>query len=164
MSPDGRSIAYAAIDADGEVLLYLRRLDAPKAQALSDAHNAAYPFWSPDSRWIGFFNRADGTLKKIDTRGGPPITLCKAPNGKGGTWNEEGDIIFAPDASGPLSRVSSAGGDTEVLTTIDFDRHNSHRHPKFLPGGATSWCSHAASPPNKALFWFSISKTDRSST
>ena len=135
MSPDGRSIAYAAVDADGEVLLYLRRLDAPKAQALSDAHNAAYPFWSPDSRWIGFFNRADGTLKKIDTRGGPPITLCKAPNGKGGTWNEEGDIIFAPDASGPLSRVSSAGGDTEVLTTIDFDRHNSHRHPKFLPGG-----------------------------
>ena len=135
VSPDGRSIAYTAVDADGEVLLYLRRLDAARARAVPDTQNAAYPFWSPDSRWLGFFNRVDGTLKKIDTKGGSPITLCKAPNGKGGTWNEDGVIIFAPDASGPLSRVSSTGGDPEVLTTIDKERHNSHRHPRFLPGG-----------------------------
>ncbi len=96
------------------------------------------PLRSPDSRWIGYFNRVDGTLKKIDTSGGPPITLCRAPNGKGGTWNEDGVIVFAPDASGPLSRVSSAGGEPSELTAIELDRHNSHRHPRFLPGRTPS--------------------------
>ena len=101
VSPDGLSIAYSARDADGEVLLYVRRIDAPQAQAFSDTQNAAYPFWSPDSRWIGFFNRADGTMKKIDTRGGPPITLCRAPNGKGGTWNDDGVIVLRPTPRAP---------------------------------------------------------------
>jgi len=135
VSPDGLSIAYSARDADGEVLLYVRRIDAPQPQAFSDTQNAAYPFWSPDSRWIGYFNRAEGTLKKIDTRGGPPISLCRAPNGKGGSWNSDGVIVFSPDANGPLMRVSSAGGDPSQLTEIDADRHNSNRHPRFLPDG-----------------------------
>ncbi len=135
VSPDGRAIAYSARDEDGDVLLYLRRLEAPQAQALSDTKNAAYPFWSPDSRWIGYFNRADGTLKKVDSRGGPPITLCSAPNGKGGTWNEDGVIVFAPEAGSSLQTVSSAGGEPTKLTELDVDRHNSHRHPRFLPGG-----------------------------
>ncbi len=135
VSPDGRTIAYSARDDDGDVLLYLRRLEAPQVQALSDTKNAAYPFWSPDSRWIGYFNRADGTLKKVDSRGGPPITLCSAPNGKGGTWNEDGVIVFAPEAGSSLQTVSSAGGEPTKLTELDVDRHNSHRHPRFLPGG-----------------------------
>ena len=133
VAPDGLSIAYSARDGDGEVQLYVRRLDSPQPQAFSDTQNAAYPFWSPDSRWIGYFNRAEGTLKKIDTRGGPPITLCRAPNGKGGSWNTDGVIVFAPDANGPLMRVSSAGGEPSQLTEIEADRHNSNRHPRFLP-------------------------------
>ena len=85
VSPDGRAIAYSARDEDGDVLLYLRRLEAPQAQALSDTKNAAYPFWSPDSRWIGYFNRADGTLKKVDSpEAGLPVACVHAPNGKGG--------------------------------------------------------------------------------
>jgi Tol biopolymer transport system component len=135
VSPDGRSIAFSAQDVDGEVLLYVRRLDAPQAQALSGTENAAYPFWSPDSRWIGYCNRAEGTLKKIDTNGGPPITLCDAPNGKGGTWNSDGVIVFAPSANTPLHRVSSAGGESTPITEVDDERHNSHRHPRFLPDG-----------------------------
>ncbi len=119
VSPDGRSIAFSAQDLNGDILLYVRRLDAPQAQALSGTDNAAYPFWSPDSRWIGYFNRPEGTLKKIDTNGGPPVTLTQAPNGKGGTWNEDGVIVFAPDASTPLHRVSSAGGQSEPVTEID---------------------------------------------
>jgi len=135
VSPDGHSIAFSARDENGEILLYVRRLDASRAQALSDTQNAAYPFWSPDSRWIGFVDRVAGTLKKIDTKGGPPITLCSAPNGKGGTWNEDGVIVFTPSPNTPLHRVSSAGGDPTVVTEIDTDRHNSHRHPRFLPDG-----------------------------
>jgi serine/threonine protein kinase len=152
VSPDGLSIAYSARDSEGEVLLYLRRIDAPQAQALSDTQNAGYPFWSPDSRWIGFFNRADGTMKKIDTRGGPPITLCRAPNGKGGTWNSDGVIIFAPDATGPLMRVPSAGGEPSKLTEVDVDRHNSNRHPRFLPGGRrVLYLARGVTPPQSTL-------------
>ena len=152
VSPDGLSIAYSARDADGEVLLYVRRIDAPQAQAFSDTQNAAYPFWSPDSRWIGFFNRADGTMKKIDTRGGPPITLCRAPNGKGGTWNDDGVIVFAPDASGPLQRVPSAGGEPTNVTEVDSDRHNSNRHPRFLPDGRhLLYLARGITPPQSTL-------------
>jgi serine/threonine protein kinase len=152
VSPDGLSIAYSARDADGEVLLYVRRIDAPQPQAFSDTQNAAYPFWSPDSRWIGFFNRADGTMKKIDTRGGPPITLCRAPNGKGGTWNEDGVIVFAPDASGPLLRVPSAGGEPTNVTEVDPDRHNSNRHPRFLPDGRhLLYLARGITPPQSTL-------------
>jgi hypothetical protein len=135
VSPDGRSIAFSAQDTNGDILLYVRRLNAPQAQALSGTDNAAYPFWSPDSRWIGYFNRPEGTLKKIDTNGGPPITLTEASNGKGGTWNEDGVIVFAPEAGSPLHRVASAGGESVPLTEIDAERHNSHRHPRFLPDG-----------------------------
>jgi serine/threonine protein kinase len=152
VSPDGLSIAYSARDADGEVLLYMRRIDAPQAQAFSDTQNAAYPFWSPDSRWIAFFNRADGTMKKIDTRGGPPITLCRAPNGKGGTWNDDGVIVFAPDASGPLMRVPSAGGEPTNVTEVDPDRHNSNRHPRFLPDGRhVIFLARGITPPQSTL-------------
>jgi serine/threonine protein kinase len=152
VSPDGSSIAYAARDGDGEVLLYVRRIDAPQPQAFSDTQSAAYPFWSPDSRWIGYFNRADGTMKKIDTRGGPPITLCGAPNGKGGSWNEDGVIVFAPDAGGPLMRVSSAGGEPTQLTTVDVDRHNSNRHPRFLPDGRhLLFLARGITPPQSTL-------------
>ena len=152
VSPDGLSIAYSARDEDGEVLLYVRRIDAPQAQAFSDTQNAAYPFWSPDSRWIGYFNRSDGTMKKIDTRGGPPITLSRAPNGKGGTWNDDGLIVFAPDANSPLMRVSSAGGEPTKLTEIDVDRHNSNRHPRFLPDGQHMlYLARGITPPQSTL-------------
>jgi Tol biopolymer transport system component len=157
VSPDGLSIAYSARDADGEVLLYVRRIDAPQPQAFSDTQNAAYPFWSPDSRWIGFFNRVEGTLKKIDTRGGPPITLCRAPNGKGGSWNADGVIVFAPDANGPLMRVSSAGGEPSQLTEIDADRHNSNRHPRFLPDGRhLLYLARGITPPQSTLMALNI--------
>jgi Tol biopolymer transport system component len=157
VSPDGLSIAYSARDADGEVLLYVRRIDAPQPQAFSDTQNAGYPFWSPDSRWIGYFNRAEGTLKKVDTRGGPPITLCRAPNGKGGSWNSDGVIVFAPDANGPLMRVSSAGGEPSQLTEIDTTRHNSNRHPRFLPGGRrVIYLARGITPPQSSLMGLDI--------
>ena len=134
VSPDGTTFAFSARTASGEVGLFLRELDAVVARPLKGAEGAQYPFWSPDSRSIGFF--ADGKLKKIDADGGPPLTLCDAPNGKGGSWAPSGEIIFAPGPSGPLLRVSDAGGEPTQLTTMDESRgDNSHRHPRFLPGG-----------------------------
>ncbi len=134
VSPDGTTFAFSARSASGEIGMYLRELDAVEARALKGAEGAQYPFWSPDSTAIGFF--ADGKLKKIDAGGGPPITLCDAPNGKGGSWAPSGEIVFSPGPAEPLQRVSAAGGEPTQLTTIDESRgDNSHRHPRFLPDG-----------------------------
>jgi dipeptidyl aminopeptidase/acylaminoacyl peptidase len=94
-----------------------------------------YPFWSPDSRFLGFF--ADGKLKKIDVSGGPPITLGNAPDARGGTWNSDGVIVFAPGAAGALHRISASGGGVSTpVTKLDETRVEiSHRWPVFLPDG-----------------------------
>src|SRR5437773_4164431 len=103
VSPDGLRLAFVAIGANGATSLWLRPLAALSAQPLAGTEGASLPFWSPDSRFIGFF--ANGKLKKIDTAGGPPQTLCNAPNGRGGTWKREGVIVFARDILSPLYRV-----------------------------------------------------------
>src|SRR5207244_1050018 len=95
VSPDGLRLALVAIGANGVQSLWLRPLGALSAQPLAGTEGAILPFWSPDSRFIGFF--ANGKLKKIDAAGGPPQTLCDAPTGRGGTWNRDGVIVFAPD-------------------------------------------------------------------
>jgi Tol biopolymer transport system component len=83
---------------------------------------------------VAFF--AGGKLKKIAVAGGPPVTLCDASNGKNGTWNRQGDIVFTPTHISPLFRVSAAGGEPTALTELDEEAGDvSHRHPVFLPDG-----------------------------
>ena len=135
VAPDGSKIAFTALDEDGRTRVFIRRLDAGKAHALSGTAGAQYPFWSPDSRWLGFFTQPDDVLRKIDTNGGPPITLCPTSNGKGGAWSPDGVIVFSGDASSGLSRVPVSGGEAVELTIRDTSRHNSHRFPWFLPDG-----------------------------
>src|SRR5262249_39114365 len=109
-----------------------RSLDSLTARPLNGTDAAALPFWSPDSRWIAFF--AQGRLKKIDTVGGLPQTICDAPNSRGGAWNRDGVILFAANNPGPLSRVSAAGGEPALLTKLMLGQTN-HRLPYFLPDG-----------------------------
>ncbi|MCG6948328.1 MAG: serine/threonine-protein kinase [Acidobacteria bacterium] len=135
LSPDGTRLVFSARDHDGAVRLYLRALDQPEAHVMSGTEGAQFPFWSPDSRWIAFFTQQDGTLKKVDASGGPPITICEAQNGKGGSWGANGTIVFAPNSGTALQKVSSAGGEAQDITEVDRNRHNSHRHPRFLPDG-----------------------------
>ena len=136
LSPDGRLVAFAARDSSGRTLLWVRPLNALAGQALNGTDDASFPFWSPDSRFIGFF--AGGKLKKIEATGGPAQTLCDALSGRGGTWNEEGTIVFCPNSgpNNPLSRVSAAGGVPAIITKFDSSRGElSHRWPHFLPDG-----------------------------
>jgi len=134
VSPDGRRITFVASEPGGQSMLYVRALDAAVATPLPGTDGAGYPFWSPDSRTIGYF--AQGKLRKVEAAGGPPVTLCDATSGKGGTWNADGVIVFAPSFNGPLHRVSAAGGASSEVTALDRDTgENSHRHPWFLPGG-----------------------------
>jgi len=92
VSPDGGRLAYIASAADGKTLLWVRSIDSLEAQPLAGTEVASFPFWSPDSHFIGFF--ASGKLKKIEASGGPPLTLCDASLGRGGTWNRESVILI----------------------------------------------------------------------
>lgn len=133
VSPDGRRVALRGISG-GKVTLWVRPLDSLEAQPLAGTDEATYPFWSPDSRFIGFF--ANGKLKKVEATGGPVQTLCDAPAGRGGSWNADGLIIFSPGDSQPILKVSAAGGAPVPLTTRDQSRGElSHYHPYFLTDG-----------------------------
>jgi Tol biopolymer transport system component len=102
-----------------------------KAQALAGTEGASYPFWSPDSRSLGFF--AEGKLKRIDI-GGSPQTLADAAQGRGGTWTPDAGIVFSPTGSGPLLRVPSSGGATTPVTKL-LPGQTNHRFPSILPDG-----------------------------
>ena len=132
LSPDGRGIAFAARDETGQVLLWVRALDDVTARALPGTEGAGLPFWSPDSRAIAFFT--PGKLKRIDPTGGPAQTICDAASGRGGAWNREGVIVFAPGNATPLLRVSASGGDPSPVTTLKPGEAG-HRFPSFLPDG-----------------------------
>ena len=134
VSPDGTMLAYSGRTPDGVIQLWIRALDEAQPRALPGTEYAQYPFWSPDSRRIGFFS--NGKLRIIEAVGGPPLALCNATDGKGGTWNRDGMIVFAPSYNSPLHQVAEAGGESVAVTVFDTERKdNSHRHPRFLPDG-----------------------------
>ena len=134
LSPDGHVLAFAAQPVGGnQSFLYVRRLDQLTATQLPGTADARGPFFSPDGAWIAFF--ADGKLKKIETRGGAPLTLCDAPVPRGGDWTEDGRIVFLPTTGGGqgLQQVPAAGGVPTPF--IDADTSGSQRWPQVLPGG-----------------------------
>ena len=134
ISPDGRRLAFGASTSDGKTQIWVRPLDAPTPHPLPGTEGATHPFWSPDSRFLGFF--AEGKLKKIDASGGPAFTLCAAPDGEGGTWNRDGVIVFSPTSRDALYQVSAASGVPSPVTTLDRSRsETTHRWPWFLPDG-----------------------------
>jgi Tol biopolymer transport system component len=133
LSPDGRRIVLSAIGIDGKALSWVRSLDAPETTLLPLPEGAWFPFWSPDSRSLGFF--ADGKLKRIDVTGGPAITLADAPSGFGGSWSPEGVIVFAPNPAGGLRQVAAGGGAPKTATRLQGAGDFRHRLPWFLPDG-----------------------------
>ena len=133
ISPDGHLVAFVATSPGG-VKLWVRPLDSVAVHELPGTDDATFPFWSPDSRSLGFF--AGGKLKRVEVAGGLPTVICDVASGRGGSWNEQGIILFNAVNDGPLLRVSAAGGMPVPFTTIDAARgENSHRWPQFLPGG-----------------------------
>ena len=136
LSPDGSRIAFAAQARDAATLLYVRTIADGRVTALPGSEGAQFPFWSPDGRWVAFFSRVDGKLKKAPVEGGSALTICRALNGKGGSWGKDDVIVLAPSSGSTLWTVSASGGEPTPLTRLG-ERHNSHRHPRFLPDGRT---------------------------
>jgi eukaryotic-like serine/threonine-protein kinase len=135
LSADGRMLAFVARDdASGNNMLYFERLGSPTAEMLAGTESAAYPFWSPDDAYLGFF--ASGKLKKVAVSGSTPQLLAAASYGRGGSWGSKGVIIYAPETRGPLWRVNADGANPAPLTEKLFlSSETSHRWPVFLPDG-----------------------------
>ena len=132
VSPDGRYVVSVAGTEKG-VALWLRALDGSE-RFLNDTEGGQDPFWSPDSRHIGFF--AAKKLKTIDITGGPARPIADALGGVGGSWSEDGVILFARDARGPIYRISASGGTPVAVTGLDQSlAETEHIGPRFLPGG-----------------------------
>jgi serine/threonine protein kinase len=139
ISPDGKRIVFAARSEDGKNLiqLWVRPLDSPAAQPLPGTERAMAPFWSPDSRWIGFESPADHKLKKIDTQGGPPSPIADLTvDLRGASWGPDGVILLAlGSTNSPVMRVSSAGGSLSPATRLEEGKDAFHRFPSLLPDG-----------------------------
>ena len=135
ISPDGTMVAFVVGGLTrSESQLWVRPLASMKARRLEDGDGANLPFWSPDSRRIGFFS--GNKLKTIAASGGRADVLCDAPGARGASWNSSNVIVFAPDAIGPLYRISSNGGTPAAVTSLDPSKNeNGHRFPTFLPDG-----------------------------
>ncbi len=134
ISPDGRHLAFNGTDSSGKSRIYVRALNALSAQPLAGTEGTTRPFWSPDSRFLGFF--AEGKLKKIEVSGGPAQKICDAPTGADGSWSPEGVILYDGRANDPIHRVSSAGGTPVVAVKADPARkETTAAWPEFLPDG-----------------------------
>jgi Tol biopolymer transport system component/tRNA A-37 threonylcarbamoyl transferase component Bud32 len=131
VSPDGRRVVFGVFG--GGDRLWVQSLETGAAEPLTSTDGARFPFWSPDGQFIGFFS--EGKLKKIEADGGPALTLCDAPDPRGGTWGPNGVIVFAPNIRAGLYRIPASGGKPEPFTQVDSSRHTTHRWPCFLPDG-----------------------------
>ena len=133
VSHDGSTLAFVATTTAGQDMVWVRPLDTLAARAVLGTEGASYPFWSGDDKAIGFF--AGGKLKSVDAAGGPVLTICDAPGPRGGTWNQDGVILFATVWSGIQSVPSSGGSPTRITTPNAARGELSHRWPYFLPDG-----------------------------
>ncbi len=136
LSPDARTVALVAYSEQlNKYVIWAYSLGGRAATPLPGTEDASHPFWSPDGRSIAFF--AQGKLKKVEVSGANvPQVICDAPRGRGGTWNQDGVIVFAPEVWVGLLRVSASGGTPVEITKPDPSRFEmSHRWPSFLPDG-----------------------------
>jgi serine/threonine protein kinase len=154
LSPDGKQIVYVAA-GDGPQRLWVRPLDKTMAQPLAGTEGATFPFWSPDSRSLGFF--ADRKLKRIDIAGGSPQTLADAYN-RGGTWNADGVILFMPNEASPIFRISASGGPATAVTKLE--KQSGLVSPQFLPGGRQFLFFAVGSAETQGIYLGSLDRLD----
>src|SRR5579871_946494 len=133
LSPDGSTLAFTATRPDGTTAIWIRPMDSLQARVVPGTENAIFPFWSPDSRSLGFFT--ENKLKTVDLNGGSPQVLADAPFGRGGAWSSRGVIVYSPETQSALMRIDASGGKPQPLTRLDYTLHTSHRWPFFLPDG-----------------------------
>ena len=161
VAPDGRSVVFAAGGSDAPWQLWLRSIDGLNVRPLAGTEGARLPFWSGDSKSIGFF--ADGKLKRVDAGGGPVRTLADLegtfPLGAG-TWNSEGIILFGPGFGRPIVRISASGGSSTPVTNLKEGDSEVHNSPFFLPDGRHFLYSASTGPATNVVYFASLDGGD----
>jgi serine/threonine protein kinase/Tol biopolymer transport system component len=152
ISSNGMEIAFVVATA-GRPGLWLRSLESGSARPLAGTDGATFPFWSPDGRSLGFFTD-DGKLKRIDLDGGTLRVLANAPLARGGAWSRDDTILFAP-FSGPIFRISAAGGEPKAVTRLEPSQ-SSHVFPWFLPDGDHFVYCATGSPDARGVYLTSL--------
>jgi len=151
ISPDGRSVAYGAEDSSGVRRLWIRSLEQFEPEPLPDTEGAVFPFWSPDSKSLGYF--LAGTIRRMDMESRTSQVISQGVGGsdqpRGGAWLNDGTILFAPNPNSGIHRISSRGGKSEEVSHPEKDLPDwSHRYPVALPDGEhflfTGWSNNAA--------------------
>jgi Tol biopolymer transport system component len=136
ISPDGRRVVYTARDPEGTWSLWVRELDASTPRRLSataEFDGRHLPFWSPDSRSIGYF--APDGMQRISVTGGSPQRIANIGWPRGASWSSSGVIVYASDDNVGLSSISENGGTPRFVTTLPKDGVWEHSWPQFLPDG-----------------------------
>jgi serine/threonine protein kinase/Tol biopolymer transport system component len=133
ITADGTTIAFCARTPKDPDFIWVQSLGELTPRKLDGTEGAAFPFWSPDGKFLAFF--ANGHIKKVPAAGGPVTILAEAPNGRGGSWNQDNVIIYEPDYRDSLWRVGANGGTPVRLTKFELGKHTTHRWPRFLPDG-----------------------------
>jgi eukaryotic-like serine/threonine-protein kinase len=158
ISPDGRHVAFVAV-APHSSAIWLRSLDSLSSRRIAGTEDARGIFWSPDSRFLGFF--AAGKLKRISIDGGLAQTLADGPFnglGGGGSWNKDGVIIFGAPGTGGIQQVSATGGRSVRVTTLSAERkETAHNAPVFLPDGRRFVFN---APPTRTIYMGSLDSSD----
>jgi serine/threonine protein kinase len=131
ISPDGRHLAFSSTDRAGTRGLYIRSLDSATPRVLPGTENGSLPFWSPDSRMLGFF--ADGQLKTVAIAGGTPTMLARVGLPRGGAWSKDNLILFSQRPNAALVVVPAGGGEPTPVPTPD--KPGIPGFPSFLPDG-----------------------------
>ena len=144
ISPDGRKLAFVGISG-GKSMLRIRDLASDEVQTVAGTETADSPFWSPDSRFVGFYSR--GKLRRVELTTGSIEVLCDSELGRGGSWGSKGDILFTPKALGSIHRVAASGGAPAPAARLE-PGDVMHRWPFMLPDG------------RRFLFWVRTDKVE----
>ena len=159
ISPDGRQLAFVAIDKDGQERLWLRPLASADARVLAGTEGAYSPFWSPDSRTIAFFTLSE--LKRIDVSGGATQTICRTSgNPGGGSWSEQQVILFSASNGIGVRRVPATGGEPQPVTALQAGTI-AHMWPVFMPDGRHfMYLSSTGRAEDSQLIWRTLDSSE----
>jgi Tol biopolymer transport system component len=162
ISPDGSQVVFAASGSDGRARLWTRPLDAPGVRPMAGTEGASSPFWSPDGRSLAFF--AEGEIRNLSLATGTVQTIGTLPQAAtvGGTWGQDGTLLFSTGGAGArIYAVPAGGGEVRPLTTHDTSRGEiGHWWPQFLPDGRRFLFVVGSSDEETGLYVASLDQPD----
>jgi eukaryotic-like serine/threonine-protein kinase len=132
VSPDGKMLAFNAVDEKGSTNLWIRALDAPQAIMLQGTEDASDPFWSPDGKYLGFV--ADRKLRKIAVSGGEAQTIVDQA-AFSPAWGADDTILFMRENAQAIYRVRASGGEASTVMQRAGNDEDAISRPAFLPDG-----------------------------